>query len=51
MLQPNPNSTVEAATEAVAAIDMAAARMMVFMVFPSRVGEAVASKKEGNLVM
>ena len=46
-----PNSTVGAATEAVAAIDMAAARMMVFMVLPSRVGEAFASKKEGNLSM
>ncbi len=28
----------------------AAARMMVFMMVPSRVGEAVASKKEGNLL-
>ena len=42
-----PAATVTAAANRVAATLVA----NVFMVFPSRVGEAVASKKEGNLSM
>ena len=44
-------STAAQVVPVVANTARAAARMVVFMVFPSSVGEAVASKKEGNLSM